>query len=170
MNKLKITIGFLLSFFFFTTQSQAQDYSLAGGVRLGYPWSLSLKTFIAEGNAIEAFAGSRGFGYIGSGYRSYLVGAAYQLHFPLEIDELPGLYWYVGGGGSMYFYSYRNSFVDDRVDSSFAIQGYAGLDYAFEDVPLNVSIDWSPTIIFRGFDSGFGGDYGSVAVRYILSR
>lgn len=169
MKKARIALLFSLSFFFFTAESQAQDYTLAGGVRLGYPTSLSLKYFITESSALEGFVGRRGYSYLSFGYRSNVVGGAYLMHFPLEIDELPGLKWYVGAGASMFIYSYDNGIADvDRVDSSLALHAFGGLDYALEDVPINISVDWSPTLIFRGLDSGVFARNASVAVRYIL--
>jgi hypothetical protein len=44
------------------------------------------------------------------------------------------------------------------------------LDYAFEDTPINISIDWIPTLAFNGYLRGFGGGYGNIGVRYILAQ
>ena len=160
MKKMKFSILLILSFFFFTNPIGAQDYKLAGGLRLGYPVSLSLKYFISGASALEGFLGTRGYSYLAFDYRSTVVGGAYLMHFPLEIDELPGLQWYVGGGASIYLYNYDNGILDkDRVGSSLSIQGYAGVDYSFDDTLLNISIGWPPAIVFRGIGSGLGGDF-----------
>ena len=48
--------------------------------------------------------------------------------------------------------------------------GNLGLDYKFDNTPINISADWVPTIyIGSGYLSGFGGGYGALAVRYTLN-
>ena len=64
----------------------------------------------------------------------------------------------------------NNFFGDTSTTTSFGIQGYLGLDYAFEDIPLNITADWIPTIFLNGFGSGFGAGYGTLGVRYILNQ
>ena len=172
MKKLPFSFACTFLLFFFCTTSEAQDYKLAGGVRLGYPVSLSLKYFLDDASALEGYLGARRYGYLAStNYRSTVIGGAYLYHFPLDIDELAGLKWYVGGGAALYVWSYDAGIPDDdRINSSISIQGYLGLDYAFDDVPLNLTLDWVPTILLRGLGSGFGADYGSLGVRYIFTR
>ncbi|MFN7119664.1 MAG: hypothetical protein ACK4TA_22910 [Saprospiraceae bacterium] len=144
----------------------AQDYNSAIGLRLGYPLSVSYKQFLGGGsNAIEAFAGFRSF----SGYSWFNVGALYQVHKPIEGVE--GLNWYFGGGASVFFWNFDNSFVfGDEDDSSLSIGilGNLGLDYKFADAPVNVSLDWVPAFFVNGYGSGFGGGYGALSVRYVL--
>lgn len=142
--------------------AQAQEYNSAIGLRLGYPTSISYKTFLSEKGAIEAFAGFRGF----SGYSWVNLGAMYQVHNP--ISELDGLSWYYGGGASVFFWNYKNSFIDAGANTSFGILGVLGLDYKFKDAPINASLDWVPTFFVNGFGSGFGGGYGALSVRYVL--
>ena len=48
---------------------------------------------------------------------------------------------------------------------------YAGLAYTLEDIPLVVSIDWSPRYFFGntyGYYSRLGWGYGAVTMRYVL--
>ena len=107
-------------------QAQAQYYQTAVGARLGSPLAASLKHFLNENGAVEGFVGFRG-------YRTYswvIAGASYQYHKP--IDAVDGLQWYFGGGAAIYFWTFDNIFVGDRSSStSFALQGYLGLDYTF---------------------------------------
>ena len=157
---------------FATEHLQAQEYKSSIGVRLGSPWSSSYKTFISEPGAIELFANVRGRTYFGASWARLGFGGAYQHHFDLEIDELPGLYAYVGAGATAYLWVYSdNDAFNEFSNLSFGIQGYVGLDYSFEDVPLNLSLDWSPTLFFGDvLIDNFGFGYGAVSVRYILSR
>ena len=170
----------LFSVLFFTlcltgTSLQAQDYQSAVGLRLGSPVSISYKTFLGDSpNALEVFAGTRGertSSFIGDiGWRWYNVGAAYQIHKPLELGDLEGLSWYWGAGGSAFFWSFDEGFGIGETTTSFAVQGYIGLDYSFANTPISLTLDWVPTILLNGFDSGFGADFGALGVRYIFSR
>jgi hypothetical protein len=148
---------------FCTVQSlSAQDYKSAIGLRLGYPISVSYKTFISEPGAVEIYAGFRGYAF----YNYFLVGAMYQHHFP--IGSVPGLKWYVGGGLNALFYNYDAGFVGDG-GFGLGINGAVGLDYKFENIPLNLSVDWLPTVYISGYLSGFGGGLGALSARYTLN-
>lgn len=149
---------------FFANNLKAQDYGSAIGLRLGYPLSLTYKTFINDNSAIEIFGGLRGY----SSYSWINVGAAYQVHKPIEGVE--GLNWYFGGGASVFFWTYKNNFFGDNSSSTtFGILGNLGLDYKFADSPINLSADWMPIFFINGYGSGFGGGYGALAVRYTLN-
>jgi hypothetical protein len=144
-----------------SAQSQSTSYKTAIGLRLGYPLSVSLKHFINEKGAIEAFAGARGYSF----YRWYNVGAAYQHHS--AIDGVEGLRWYVGGGASAFFWSFDDGFFNDNAsNTSLGILAVGGLDYKFADYPINLSVDWMPVFFVNGYGNGFGGGYGALSARY----
>ncbi|MEM6317965.1 MAG: hypothetical protein AAF960_09860 [Bacteroidota bacterium] len=145
------------------TVCQAQSYKSAVGARLGYPLSVSYKTFVNDNSAVEIFAGTRGF----SGYRWISVSGAYQIHKPLAAANVDGLNFYYGAGASLYLWSF--DFDVDDATTTFGLQGYLGLDYSLKDTPINFTVDWIPTFFVGGFGSGFGAGYGSLGVRYILS-
>lgn len=164
---MKLKLTFLLGLFLALSslRTDAQDYKSAIGLRLGYPVSLSYKTFISEPGAIEGVLGFRGYSY----YSWLNLSAFYQHHFP--ITSVDGLKWYVGGGASVYYWNYDNDFYpnNDFNSISFGIHGVIGLDYKFANIPLNLSLDWIPTVGFGGeFLGGFGGSYGALSVRYVL--
>ena len=166
MRKLVFLVSICaMAFFALPQQAQAQYYQTAIGARLGSPLAASFKHFLSEDGAVEAFAGFRGY----STYSWVVAGAAYQIHKP--IDAVDGLQWYFGGGVAIYFWTFDNIFVGDRsTNTSFALQGYLGLDYTFSDAPVNLSVDWVPTFWLNGFGSGFGGGFGALAVRYVLNQ
>ena len=84
---------------------------------------------------------------------------------------MEGLSYYYGAGVNTYFWSYDNLLLyDDDPNLTFGISGYLGLDYVFEDVPLNITLDWSPTLFINGLLGGFGGGYGGIGVRYIFAK
>jgi len=164
---MKIKFTFLLGLFLFICASniKAQDYKSAIGLRLGYPLSLSYKTFISEKGAIEGVLGFRGYTY----YSWLNLSAFYQHH--MAIPSVERLKWYVGGGASVYYWNYDNDFYpnNDYASLSFGLHGIIGLDYSFDNIPLNLSVDWIPTVVIGGeFLTGFGGSYGALSVRYIL--
>lgn len=163
--KNSLLVLLTLSCLFGSEKMQAQDYNMAIGARLGSPISISFKTHLSESSAIEVIAGRRGY----SGYGWWNVGAAYQIHKPLGIDGLDGLQYYYGVGGSAYFWNYDNVFLDDTT-TSFGVQGYLGLQYTFEDLPITLTADWIPTYFISSFTAGFGGGYGGVGIRYVLNR
>jgi len=140
--------------------SQAHNYKFAAGFRLGYPSAATIKLFVSENNALEVYAGTRGFSFDGS----ISVSGAYQVHSN-PISGLGGLKWYTGLGVRVFL-------NDSFTPSLYGLQSYAGLEYVFNDTPLSISVDWIPTYLLSNELSniGFSGDYGTLGVRYIISR
>lgn len=154
---------FIITFFFLVPNVSAQDFDSAVGLRFGRPNSVTYKKFINESAALEGFVGYRSF----FGANFVTISGAYQIH--KDIAEVDNLQYYYGGGASVYFWSV--DFGDSS--TSLGIQGYLGLSYTLENTPINFSIDWIPTFFINGLDgfgTGFGGGYGSLAVRYVLGR
>ncbi|MEL6191829.1 MAG: hypothetical protein AAFR66_07255 [Bacteroidota bacterium] len=156
-------LGMIMTFSVQT--AQAQNYTTAVGARLGSPISLSAKHFINETSAVEGFVGTRGW----ATYRWFVVGGAYQYHRPIE--SVDNLQYYFGAGASVFFWTYDFVFSpeQDFSTTSFGVQGYLGLDYTLEDTPINLTLDWVPTIyVGNGFSTGFAGGFGALGVRYVL--
>jgi len=166
--KKTILMTLVMALTFLVNDASAQSFGSAAGVRLGVPLSITYKTFLNETNAIEVMGGTRSSGNGAFGYRWYQIGAAYQVHKPLDIADIEDLAWYFGGGASAYFWSFNEGFLNPGSNSSFGLQGYLGLSYTFENAPINLSIDWVPTYFINGFASGFGADGGSLGIRYIF--
>ena len=160
----KIFLAIFFSVFFFASQTQAQSWEKAIGIRLGFPSSITYKQFIAEKAAIEGILGTRGF----VGYRSINLAAAYQIHNTILDDDFGELRWYFGAGGTLNVLSFNRNFIVNEGRLSTGVQGYIGVDYNFNDAPINISLDWVPTFLFTGFGDGFGGEYGGFAIRYIF--
>ena len=51
--------------------------------------------------------------------------------------------------------------------SLLGIDGTIGLDYKIPTAPLNLSIDWQPSVEFGG-GSDFLANWGGISVRYVL--
>jgi hypothetical protein len=162
MQRTFILLLLSLAFLASSKLAHGQVYRTAIGARLGYPVSASIKHFISEESALEAYAGIRPY------YRYFGVNAslAYLYHQP--IDAVDNLQWYVGGGGSVFFYNY--SYLNDFASIGFGVNGYLGLDYVIDDYPINLTVDWVPSIFLGGNSplSTFGFGYGALGIRYII--
>jgi hypothetical protein len=145
--------------------SLSAQYNSAVGLRLGYPNSITYKKFLNDNNAIELFGGIRGF----VGASSFNASGLYEIH--KEIDGVDNLRWYYGGGAGVFFWTYNSRFIGDNSSNiSVGLHGVLGLDYAFEDIPLNLSTDWVPTFFLNGYISGFARGYAGLSARYILGQ
>ena len=140
-----------------TTFSYSQNYKTAIGVKGGYPGygSLNGKHFLNSKTAIE--------GSIGGGTNTLWLQGLYELNFSLE----QGLNWYAGGGANVGFYSFKNTITNERTSNMIlGLNGIVGIEYTFEDFPLNVALDTGPNL--RIINSlGFGWGAG-LAVRYAI--
>ena len=118
----------------------AQDYKTALGVRLSSSTamvnnSVSIKHFINEKVAIE---GLLSFG------DPLAIGALVEIHKPLAAS---GLSWFYGAGGYIGFVKTLNTTTQKtNTDTNIGAQGVIGLDYKFNNVPLNISLDWKPEL------------------------
>lgn len=118
----------------------AQDYKSALGVRLSSSAamvnnSVSFKQFISDKTAIEALFS---FG------DPLALGAILEFHKPLSAS---GLSYFYGAGGYISFIKKTNvNTGKTSSDPNFGAQGVIGLDYKFNNVPLNLSLDWKPEL------------------------
>lgn len=157
---------FIFVFLSFCYVSKSQDFKSAAGLRLGVPTSISYKMFLNETNAIEGYLGYRN--YFGLGWLS--VNAAYQIHKDLDVGDLDGLQWYYGFGGGINRWS---SSYSSGAATFISLSGYIGLSYTFEELPINLSVDWVPSVFVGGGIGtlgGFGGGYGALSARYVLGN
>lgn len=131
MKKLFLVNCLIAAITFSAKAQESGGYTTAAGIRLG-PNSASItagftiKHFLNEKAAVEGIVGiNNGIGVCG----------LYELHFP--IDAVNNLQWFAGGGG--YF----------AVRSSTTFVGAAaivGADYKFDQIPLNITLDWKPEL------------------------
>jgi hypothetical protein len=158
MKRVIFTSLFLLGIFFIQ-EAKAQSYESAVGVRAGYYFTGTYKKFLNESNAFEAYLGLSSYYGVG-----VVVGALYQIHKPLDALEVDNLQWYYGGGayaGTGSYWANANFYAGVNLN--------IGLDYRFDEFPINVSADWAPGLNLVG---GFRPSWavGGLAVRYILGE
>ncbi|MDB5200148.1 MAG: hypothetical protein JWO92_2111 [Chitinophagaceae bacterium] len=135
-------------------QTTGSDYKTALGIKF-YPTAVTLKHFISGKNALE------GLGYFFN-YGARITGL-YEIHG--NINNAGGLKWYVGPGAHIGFYNTKYG-----GGTSIGVDGVLGLDYKINSAPINLSLDWQPSIEFgNGFNNGFSGNWGGIAIRYVLN-
>lgn len=157
-------------------QAQQQPYKLAAGLRMGYPMAVSVKTFLGgTSHALEGTIGTRGFGI--NRIRWTSITGGYLVHRDIEsilesldISDAGHLSYYFGAGASALIWSYNNPIDRDRYGStSLGIQGYLGVEFKINDVPLAIGTDWTPTIFLGNtYLGGLGLGYGTLAIRYVI--
>ncbi len=136
--------------------NESTEYRTALGVKV-YPGAVTLKHFLQPNRAVEAL------GYISTdGFR--LTGL-YELHY--DINTVPGLKWYLGGGGHFGVWSdrWKTKYPERTAGLAIGIDGVLGLDYKIEGAPLNISFDWQPSFNVIGYNY-FEGGWGGLGLRY----
>ena len=153
MRRILVLAAVLLTGLLSQAQSKSAtgyDYTTALGVKVWDGGGISLKHFFTEKNAGEliGYFWSQGVRFTG----------LYEIHG--NINNAPGLRWYIGPGAHVGFYNSKNG------DGAFVgIDGVIGLDYKFNGAPINLSLDWQPSIEF-GDGRGFWGGWGGLGIRY----
>jgi len=80
----------------------------------------------------------------------------YEIHFPIE--SVKNLQWFAGPGA---YVAFRNS------TTGVGAAGIVGLDYKFEEIPLNLTIDWKPELNLIS-EVGFESSGIGISVRYVF--
>lgn len=156
----KIVITFLIVFGF-VSASKAQDYKTGVGLRGGFESGLTVKHFTGEKSAFEFILASR--------WRGFNITGLYEVH-NLAFNE-ERLKWFIGFGGHVGFWdgNYTHKYWGEPgVSYTVAgIDGILGLEYNFNEVPINLSLDWKPAFNIVGY-SGWWADGGALSIRYIF--
>ena len=139
-------------------QSTGSEYKTALGVKI-FPGAVTLKHFVSTNIALEglAYFYNDGFRFTG----------LYEIHG--NITGANGLKWYVGPGAHFGAWNDRwrknNKSYNGPNNFTFGVDGVIGLDYKFNGVPFNVSLDWQPSINLVGYGR-FEAGWGGLAFRY----
>lgn len=158
----KIIIVVLLFLTAFTVN--AQDYYTAVGIRGGLSNGFSVKHFVNRYEAVEGILAFRWGGFIVTGL----------YEFNNELNE-PGLNWYYGFGAHIGYWdgsrSEQPNWWDAEHDGGVTVlgaDGIIGMEYNFENIPLNISLDWKPVFNLVGY-SGLWADMAAISIRYIIN-
>lgn len=143
-------------FFILTIRASSQtSYKQAAGIKFPGGLSFTYKKFITDKNSLEA--------QLTTWNKGLRVSGLYEFNFH-SFSTISGLAWFAGPGAHVGFWKDKfeksyNSKVDIGID------GIIGLDYKFNQLPVNVSVDWQPSVTLAG-NAGFTPVYGGIAVRY----
>lgn len=155
---MKRTLTILVILAALTTGIRAQSYGSAIGLRGGDPSGVTFKTFINSINSLELIAGT---GYWG---HNFVITGFYEWQQPTEWT--PNLDWFIGPGAHLGFWNdyYREDYGTGIL---LGIDGIIGLEYTLDDIPLNFSLGFGPSVQLT---SGPGFIYwnGGFAARYIF--
>ncbi len=156
---MKRFIFILLVSALITVTSSAQDYRTGIGLRAGLPYGLTVKHFLNQTNAVEGILASRWGGFVVTGLyeKEYWTG------------EYPGLNWFWGAGAHIGFWDagYNPNINATYTGSVIGIDAILGLEYTFDDIPLNLSLDLLPSLNLIG-STGWGGINGAISIRYVF--
>jgi hypothetical protein len=149
---LCLTVGFIL---FSNIEVSAQStYKNAIGGRFGAANGITFKTFLNSEAALDFILNFQSR----KGYSDFRLTGLYEIHKPIQ--NAAGLRYYYGAGATIGSRNYKFREDDDDSDLLASLDGVLGLDYKFDEIPLNVSLDWKPAIQVAPdtkFDeSGFG--------------
>ncbi|MEF9986574.1 MAG: hypothetical protein RSC28_00225 [Bacteroidales bacterium] len=117
----------------------AQDFNdnkNAIGIRAGWGVEASYQRYMAPSSRIEATVGLNRYGFD--------VAGTYQWLFDINTNASGQFKWYAGAGLG------TGSWSNKHYDKGFSIGilGQAGIEYAFNSVPLLLSLDYRPGIYF----------------------
>ncbi|WP_428225429.1 hypothetical protein [Flavobacterium sp.] len=159
MKKIVYTFLFALGI---CSQTNAQDISKnAIGVRLGdnhgFGGEISYQRKFSDENRLEADLGFRNR----DNFSAFKLTALYQ--WVGEIDN--GFNWYLGAGGGVGSWKIDGKYGDGSGSFLFAA-GDVGVEYNFEGVPFQISLDYRPELYFSNdYGKGLQNDI-ALGIRY----
>ena len=140
----------------FGSAARAQDYRTGIGLKLGNPYGLTVKHFLNESNALE--------GVLASNYQGFVAMAFYENEH--WTGWYPGINWFWGFGGHIGFWD-NSPWVSGDGGGVLGADFIIGLEYTFDEVPINLQLDIIPSINLIG-DTGWNGPLGGLSVRYVF--
>ena len=161
MKKQILGMGIFFALVMSSSFVEAQiNYKTAAGVKF-YPGAFSIKHFVTEKNAVE------GLFYLWQ-YGTRITGL-YEFHNALPGLGIENLNWYAGVGGHIAFWNNRwiNRYPSRSSDVGIGVDAVLGLDWKIPSAPLNISVDWQPSINIVGYRYGEFG-WGGVGIRYVF--
>lgn len=156
LNHMKYCIIAAMLTLGFAGAAKAQQAAgqLEAGVRVGLPLGVTGRYFFTEHSAAE--------GIVGLYNKTASLTALYQYHWDLSELTAPGVGWYAGGGAHL-----GTRRIDGSSEFLAGIDAIAGVNYVFEKIPLNLSLDWKPAIHFT--TASELAEFG-ISARYVFGR
>jgi len=154
----KIILTFILAISI-VTLANAQEYKTGVGLRAGFSNGLTIKHFVSENAAFEGLLSTR--------WQGFDITGLYEIHH--QAFEVEHLNWYYGVGAHIGFWDGSNTSWGTRgiQYTVIGIDGILGIEYSFNEAPINIGVDWKPAINLTGY-TGFWPDGGAISIRYIF--
>ncbi len=152
VKKFVATVIFLV--LFSQTNVFSQYYGSAIGLRLGNASGITGKIFLGGKTYLEGMLTTRWDG----------INITALAEFSQNMVDTPGLGWYYGFGANIGFWKDRNE-QDNDTDLFVGVDAIVGMEYTFDSIPMNLSIDWKPYINIITHP-GFIADEFALSVRY----
>ena len=131
------------------------------GVRGGWFSGITFQHYLDDSKALE---------FIAQGSPNLInFTALYQAH--QDFSDVQNMKWYYGAGGHFGSFRYRrdNPFFGDRYTEDAAIigvDGIIGLEYFFDEIPFQVSVDYKPMLNLTG--GGWIYHDAALALRFVF--
>jgi hypothetical protein len=156
----KSIIAFVIFLMSISFSIQAQDYLNSLGLRAGLSTGITYKHFTSRTDALEGILTTR--------WGGFTITGLYERHG--RAFDTDNLYYYYGGGAHLGVWSGRNNpwFTESNSYTVIGVDGIIGLEYVFEEIPFNISLDWKPGFNIIGH-TGFWGDEVALSFRYIFN-
>ena len=155
----KTIIVFAIGILGFAVNLNAQDYINSIGLRAGLSTGITFKHFLSSNDALEGILTTR--------WGGFNITGLYERHG--RAFDTDNLYYYYGGGAHIGMMSGRNNgwLENTNTYAVIGIDGIIGLEYVFEEIPFNISLDWKPSFNLNG-DDPFWPDEVALSFRYIF--
>lgn len=153
MRKLFLTLILSVSI---VTLISAQEYKTGIGLRGGFSQGITLKHFVSEKAAFEGLLSTR--------WQGFDITGLYEIHG--QAFEVEHLNWYYGGGAHIGSYGVNNA-PWGTSGAVIGIDGVLGIEYSFNEAPINIGLDWKPFLNIVG-SKDFFADGGALSIRYIF--
>ena len=156
--KLKVFATFILILLVSTLK--AQDYHTGLGLRASTYPGISVKHFFSTNMAGEGILTVRWGGFNVTGLAEW----------HLQVFDTEGFYFLYGGGAHLGAWdSGRDYYGTTREGNKvfLGIDGIIGLEYAFQDIPLSIGLDWKPGMNVIS-DFGFFFDDLGLSFRFLF--
>src|SRR5690606_5888161 len=139
---------------------ESSTYTRGIGGRFGVANGITYKHFINDSHAIDGilnFQGNRSF-------TIFKLLGLYEIHQPINFVDVEGLRWYYCFGGGLCSYRYIDT---DGSGMAWSFDVAIGLDYKIPATPINLSLDWKPTMELTP-ESGVRFDGIGLSIRFVL--
>lgn len=152
-------MGLILAGVLFNITLFAQrDYSTGIGLRGSPFYGFTVKQFVTNQTAFEFIISSK--------WDGLMIDGLYEFHHNTFNTSNFNLFY--GAGGHAGWWSpdvVEHPWFEPDEHISFGVNAIGGIEYAFDEIPFSVSVDWKPLLVIVE-DPGFYFDNLGFSIRY----